>query len=95
MQLCLYDIAVRHSPKFRGLRPVKLTLEMLEHERPKEYVIENGIIIPASKRGKSISLEEVEKMILDIAKKIMHDYQYGYDRNTKKCDRCPYRFYCT
>ncbi len=95
IQLGLYDIAVRHSPKFRGLRPVKLTLEMLEHERPKEYVIENGIIIPASKRGKSISLEEVEKMILDIARKIMHDYQYGYDRNTKKCDRCPYRFYCT
>ncbi len=38
---------------------------MLEHERPKEYVIEDDIIMPASKRGKSMSLEEKSCMIIN------------------------------
>jgi len=94
IQLGLYTIAIITSAQFKGLKPTRLTLDMLEHEKPKEYKIEGDEIKLLSGRGKSTTMKEVEEMILNLAKNIMHDYQHGFKKNNKECERCPYKFYC-
>ncbi len=94
IQLGLYAIAIMNSKKFKEYEPKILTLEMLEQEKPKNYVIKNNIMQLKSGRGKKKTMEEVEELILNLAQSIMHDYTHGFKKNKKECKRCPYKFYC-
>ncbi|MFA5406799.1 MAG: ATP-dependent DNA helicase [Candidatus Nanoarchaeia archaeon] len=94
IQLGLYALALVNSKKFKDLEPVKLTLDMLEQESPKSYEIKDEVLQLTSGRGTKISMKEVEELILNLAQSIMHDYTHGFEKNKKKCDDCPYKFYC-
>lgn len=72
----------------------KLTLEMLRLEKPIETeIMPNGDVNAG--RSKGFNLKEIEKEIIDIAEKIIHNYEHEFlPTEEDKCRYCGYKFYC-
>jgi len=90
-QLGFYALAVKSK---WGLNPVRMILDMLRLEKPLVAEIqEDGSWKSANTK---FTLEEIEKELVECAKKIMHDYETEFKPAEKDepCRFCGYKFYC-
>lgn len=90
-QLLLYAEAFRHL--YPGYSVQKLTLELLSQQKPRVYELQNGEYV--SSRVRPLDNEVIPGMV-EVANRIIHDYQYGFERSDddKQCRKCGYRLYC-
>ena len=73
-----------------------LTLEQLGLPNPRTFELIDGKFENAgSSRMEGLDEKAVDTMI-EIGKKIAHDYEYGFGRtkDEKACKDCGYRLYC-
>jgi len=93
-QLLLYARGIEHVyPKYRVKR---LTLEQLGLPNPRTFeLIEGQFESAGSSRMEGLDGKAIDDMI-EIAKKIAHDYEHGFERtkDEKACEECGYRLYC-
>jgi RecB family exonuclease len=91
-QLGFYAIGAEKS---LGLNPIKLTLEMLKLEKPLEAEVDKDGNVTAG-RSKGFNIKEVEKELIETAKKIMNDYEGEFlpTKDESKCRYCKHKFYC-
>ncbi len=93
-QLLLYARGIEHVyPQYKVKR---LTLEQLGLPNPRTFELIDGKFESAgSSRMEGLDEKAVEGMI-EIAKSIAHDYEYGFERtkDEKACEECGYRLYC-
>ena len=91
-----YVLAVQHAPEFAGMKPAELALDMLEKDKPLEFVLENGLMSPKEGRIKPVEVEEIKKGILETAKSIAKDYEQGFPvaETDTPCRFCSYKLYC-
>ncbi len=97
-QLILYALAIQHDPELKklNLEPRELVLEMLEKEKPLEFVLENSLMSPKAGRIKPVKVDDIKKNIIDTAKNIAHDYEQGFhvSEADTPCRFCSYKLYC-
>ena len=95
-QLMMYALAIRNSPEFAGMQPSELVLDMLEKEKPLEFVLKEGTMSPKTGHIKPVSEDEIKKGILETAKSIAHDYEQGFPvaETDAPCRFCSYKLYC-
>ncbi|MDD4082713.1 MAG: PD-(D/E)XK nuclease family protein, partial [Sphaerochaetaceae bacterium] len=91
-QLGFYAIGAK---KELGLKPIKLTLEMLRLEKPLEADIDEDENV-TSGRTKAFNIKEVEKELIQTANKIMKDYEGEFlpAKDEAPCRYCKLKFYC-
>jgi len=93
-QLLLYARGIEHVyPKYKVKR---LTLELLARPNPRTFELTGGKYECAgSSRMEGLDEDAIEDMI-EIAKKIAHDYEHGFERtkDEKACEGCGYQLYC-
>ena len=91
-QLGFYAIGAK---KTLGLNPVRLTLEMLRLDKPFVAEIDKDGNV-TSPRVQPFNINDVEKELVDCAKKIVHDYETEFlpAKDDNKCRFCKYKFYC-
>jgi len=93
-QLLLYARGIEHiCPKYKVK---KLTLEMLNLPNPRTFELKDGKYeSTGSSRMEGLDGTVIDDMI-EIAKKIAHDYEHGFERtkDEKVCEDCGYRLYC-
>ncbi len=93
-QLLLYARGIEHVyPQYKVKR---LTLEQLALPNPRTFELNGGKFESArSSRMEGLDGSAIDDMI-EIAKKIAHDYEHGFGRtkDEKACGECGYRLYC-
>jgi superfamily I DNA/RNA helicase len=93
-QLLLYARGIEHVyPQYKVKR---LTLEQLGLPNPRAFELKGGKFeSTGSSRMEGLDEDAIEDMI-EIAKKIAHDYECGFGRtkDEKVCEECGYRLYC-
>jgi hypothetical protein len=91
-QLGFYALAAK---KQFGLNPVTLTLEMLRLEKPFEAIFDKDGNFTAG-RSKGFNIKEVEKELVECAKKIVKDYETEFlpAKDDTPCRYCGFKFYC-
>jgi DNA helicase-2/ATP-dependent DNA helicase PcrA len=91
-QLGFYAIAAK---KEHGWNPVKLTLEMLRLEKPYTANVNPDGTVGAG-RSEGFDIKEVEKELVDCAKRIVHDYEHEFKptEDEENCRFCGFKFYC-
>jgi DNA helicase-2/ATP-dependent DNA helicase PcrA len=89
-QLGYYAIAAKKL----DLNPKKVILEMLRQEKPVIMDIDGDNV--SAGRLKGFSLKEVEKELIETAKKIINDYETEFKpvEDDGPCRNCRYKFYC-
>jgi DNA helicase-2/ATP-dependent DNA helicase PcrA len=102
-QLLLYKLAFENDPTLRtmGYKPMNLTLELLEEEKPRIFQIDgDGFMVCINGRCTKANVAEVEHGLLEIAACIKHDYENGFEMK-EDCggtnvpgSSCEYRMYC-
>jgi DNA helicase-2/ATP-dependent DNA helicase PcrA len=102
-QLLLYKLAFEHDSalKAMGYKPMNLTLELLEQEKPRIFQIgDDGLMVCTNGRCTKANVAEVEAGLLEIAECIKHDYENGFEvkedcgGTTDAGSSCEYRMYC-
>ncbi|MCL7414022.1 MAG: PD-(D/E)XK nuclease family protein, partial [ANME-2 cluster archaeon] len=90
-QLLLYAEGFRHLYPEYTVR--KLTLELLSQQKPRVYELQDGEYV--SSRVQPLDNEVIPGMV-EVANRIIHDYQYGFERcdDDKQCKKCGYTLYC-
>jgi DNA helicase II / ATP-dependent DNA helicase PcrA len=92
-QLLLYARGIEHAyPQYKVKR---LTLEHLALPNPRTFEMLDGKYECKGSRIGALDESAIEDMI-GIARKIAHDYEYGFERpkDEKVCEECGYRLYC-
>lgn len=102
-QLLLYKLAFENDPtlKAMGYKPMNLTLELLEEEKPRVFQVgDDGVMVCINGRCAKANVAEVEQGLLEIAACIKHDYENGFETK-EDCggtnvpgSSCEYRMYC-
>jgi len=101
--LLLYKLAFEHDPalKAMGYKPMNLTLELLEAEKPRIFQIgDDGLMVCTNGRYAKAYVAEVEAGLFEIAARIKHDYENGFgvkeDCGGMKVpgSSCEYKMYC-
>ena len=97
VQLGIYALSL----KDRGYKLNKLVLDMLKLDTPFEMIVDpiNQDDVSAflgTNRSSNFKLSEIREEILQVCKKIEHDYKTEFKPNTNKdqCLFCGYKFYC-
>jgi len=71
-------------------------LDMLRLDKPVEMSVDDEGNCVDSGRGKGFNLNEVKGELIEVAKKIQHDYEHSFKPTDKddNCKFCGYKFYC-
>jgi len=102
--LLLYKLAFEHDPalKAMGYKPMNLTLELLEAEKPRVFQVGNdGVMVCVNGKCAKANVAEVEAGLLELAECIKHDYENGFcvkedcgGTTSGAGSSCEYRMYC-
>jgi DNA helicase II / ATP-dependent DNA helicase PcrA len=93
-QLLLYAKGFEHM--YEEYKVKRLTLEMLAKEKPRIFELqESGVYKITEGNSSSLDSGAINAMV-EIAKKIAHDYEYGFNEtdNPENCKECGFRLYC-
>ncbi len=97
-QLIMYALAVENDPVLQKNKwiPAELILEMLEREKPLEFILVNGTMEPKEGRIKPVTVEEIKKSIIETTKQIADNYERGFSvaESDVPCRFCSYKLYC-
>ena len=98
-QLLLYALAFQLDPKLKesSLIPKRLTLELLEQEKPRTFELTNdGEMINIDGRCEAVNIERVKQELLALAKGAARDYEKGFavSEDDATCKTCAYKLYC-
>jgi DNA helicase-2/ATP-dependent DNA helicase PcrA len=97
-------LAFENDPalKAMGYKPMNLTLELLEEEKPRVFQVgDDGFMVCINGRCTKANVAEAERSLLDLADCIRHDYENGFEVK-EDCggttgvpgSSCEYRMYC-
>ncbi|MFZ3077184.1 MAG: ATP-dependent DNA helicase [Candidatus Aenigmatarchaeota archaeon] len=98
-QLLLYALAFQLDPKLKEscLIPKRLTLELLEQEKPRTFELAaDGEMINIDGRCEAVNIEQVKQELLALAKGAARDYERGFavSEDDATCKTCAYKLYC-
>ncbi len=91
LQLLFYTLAAREM----GQDVKKVTLELLEEDKPRSFAVEKGEFVAVNSRCQGCDIEETTNFILETARRIAKDYETGFQpQKGDGCRYCGYKLYC-
>jgi len=86
---------IRYWFKKLGFNPVKLTLDMLNMEKPFESEVDEDGNANCG-RSQGFNINDVQKELIDCAKNIVENYEKEFIpvEDDNPCRNCGYKFYC-